>query len=123
MWKNNGKALMYLFAALIMTGLTTYREVASDGVTASEWVTVTIGLAGALNVWLTANVPAFSKAKTLVGAVFLVLSLLQTYITGGISADEWSLLLIQFLGAVGVVAAPSTSRLAYSPSDTAPARY
>lgn len=98
-------------AAAVMAGLTAWRAVQSDGVTPSEWVTVTIAVFGAVNVWAAANVPAFSKAKTFVAALFVVLSVLQTSITGGISSDEWVLLILQFLGAIGVAAAPSLSTL------------
>lgn len=106
-----------------MAGVTAYRVVASDGVTMSEWIAVTLAVMGTINVWATANVPAFSKAKTLVAAVFLVGNLLQTYITGGISSNEWLLLVIQFIGALGVTVAPSVSVLALSAAGTAPARF
>jgi hypothetical protein len=117
-WKTHGKSIAILLATLVMAGVTGYRAVAADGVSASEWVLVVIALAGTINVWATANVPAFAKAKTLVGAVFLVLNLLVSYITGGISGDEWMLLVIQFLGALGIAVAPAVSSL--SPTNAGP---
>lgn len=111
-WKTHGKAIAMGLAAVVMAGVTAYRVVAGDGVTPSEWVTVVIAVLGTVNVWAAANVPSFAKAKTFVAAVFVVLSVLQTSITGGISGDEWLLLVLQFLGAVGVAAAPSRSTLA-----------
>jgi hypothetical protein len=109
MWKTYGKSIVMGLAAAVMTGVTVYRSVAGDGVTASEWVAVVLAVMGAINVWATANVPALVKAKVLVAALFVVAQVLQTVITGGITSDEWLLLVIQFLGALGVVPAPSRS--------------
>jgi hypothetical protein len=100
-----------LLATLVMAGLAAYREAATDGMTPSEWVTVVIALFTTINVWATANVPAWASAKTFVAAVGLVLNLLVSAIVGGITGDEWMLLAIQFLGALGVVGAPSVSKL------------
>lgn len=109
MWRVYGKSIMMGLAAVVMAAVTAYRAVAGDGVTASEWVAVVLATMGAVNVWAAANIPAFVRAKTLVAALFVVGQVLQTSITGGITADEWLLLVIQFLGAVGVVAAPARS--------------
>lgn len=109
MWKTYGKSIMMAAAAIVIAGITAYRAVAGNGVTASEWVAVVLAVMGAANVWAAANVPAFVKAKTLVAALFVVGQVVQTSITGGISADEWLLLVLQFLGALGVAAAPSRS--------------
>jgi hypothetical protein len=99
-------------AAVVIAGVTAYRAVAGDdNVTPSEWIAVVIAVMGAVNVWASANVPAFSKAKTFVAALFVVAQLVQTAITGGITADEWMLIVIQFLGALGVAAAPAVSTL------------
>jgi hypothetical protein len=122
-WKTYGKTIAVLLATLVMAGITAYRAVAADGVSASEWVLVVIAVAGTVNVWATANVPAFAKAKTLVGAIFLVLNLLVGFITGGISGDEWMLLAIQFLGALGLAIAPAVSSLSGSTSVGAPAKF
>src|ERR1700755_233045 len=107
MWKTYGKSIAMGLAAVVMAGVTAYRAVAGDGVTASEWVAVVLAVMGAANVWAAVNVPAIVKAKTLIAALFVVGQVLQTSITGGISADEWLLMVLQFLGALGVVAAPS----------------
>lgn len=112
MWKTYGKSIAMALAAAVMAGVTAYRAVSGDGVTASEWVAVVLAVMGAINVWASANVPAFAKAKTFVAALFVVAQVLQTSITGGITSDEWLLLVIQFLGALGVVAAPSRSTAA-----------
>jgi membrane-bound ClpP family serine protease len=109
MWRTYGKSIAMGVAAAVMAGVTAYRAVSGDGVTPSEWVAVVLAVMGAANVWAAANIPAFAKAKVFVAALFVVGQVLQTSITGGISADEWLLLVIQFLGALGVVAAPSRS--------------
>lgn len=96
-------------ATVVMAAVTAYQAVQPNGVTSSEWVTVVIAVAATINVWLAANIPAFTKAKTLVAAVFVVLNVLQTAVTGGIDSSEWLLLVIQFLGALGVSVAPSVS--------------
>jgi hypothetical protein len=111
MWSKYGKSLAMLIATLVMAGLATYRAAAADGMTPSEWVTVVIALFTTVNVWATANIPQWSSAKTFVAALGLVLNLLVSAIVGGISSDEWMLLAIQFLGALGVVGAPSVSKL------------
>jgi hypothetical protein len=121
MWAKYGKTYSMLIATLVMAGLGTYRALAADGMTPSEWVSVVIALFTTANVWFAANVPAFSKAKTLVAAVGLVLNLLVSAIVGGVTGDEWMMLGIQFLGALGVAAAPSISVLGRTPSGTVPA--
>jgi len=115
MWSKYGKTYAMLLATLVMAGLATYREVAADGMTPSEWVTVVIALFTTFTVWGAANVPAFSKAKTLMAAIGLVLNLLVSVIVGGITTDEWMMLVIQFIGALGVAVAPARSVISNAP--------
>lgn len=110
-WKTHGKSIIMLVATIVMAVLAAVREFGSDGLTPSEWVTVVIAAFTTITVWGAANVPGFEKAKTLFAAIGLVLNLLVSLIVGGITADEWMLLTIQFLGALGVAGAPSTSRV------------
>jgi FtsH-binding integral membrane protein len=105
MWKTYGKTYAQLLATLVMAGIVTYRQVAGDGVTASEWVMVIIALFGVFTVWGAANITGFEKAKTLMGAVALILNLLVSMIIGGLTSDEMLLLVVQFLGALGVAGA------------------
>ena len=124
MWQKYGKSLAMLLAAIVMAGITTYRQVADQGVSPSEWVTVIIGAFTVITVWAAVNVPAWSKAKTFVAAVMLVLNLLVGFLTDShLSSDEMLLLVVNFLGALGVVAAPAVSTLAVSPVGNAPARF
>jgi hypothetical protein len=111
-WKTHGKTIMELLGALVMAIIVAYQEVATDGVTWSEWVMVVIAAAGVLNVWAAANITGFSKAKLLVSAVFVVLNLLVGILTDGrITGDEWTLLLVQFLSTLGVAGAPAVKNV------------
>jgi len=105
MWNKYGKTYAQLLATLVMAGIVTYRQVSGDGVSASDWVIVVVALFGAFTIWGAANITGFSKAKTLMGAIALVLSLLVSLITDGLTGDELMLLVVQFLGALGVASA------------------
>jgi hypothetical protein len=112
-WKTHGKSLAMLLATLVMAGLLAFRDLADNGVTLSEWVLVITACFTTFVVWATANIPSFSKAKTVVGAVGVVLGLLVGFLTDGhLSGDEVMLLVVQTLGALGVAGAPSVSTLA-----------
>jgi hypothetical protein len=106
-WKTHGKSIMALLAALVMAGVVAYQGLQDQGVTPSEWVMVTIAVFSVIVTWATANIPGFEKAKTFVNAITVVLNLLVAIIVGGITSDEWLLLLVQFLGALGVAGAPA----------------
>lgn len=111
-WKTHGKSLMELFGALVMAIIVAYQQVATDGVTWSEWVMVVIAAAGVVNVWAAANISHFDKAKLLVSAVFVVLNLLVGFLTDNrITGDEWLLLAVQFLSTLGVAGAPATKQV------------
>jgi hypothetical protein len=121
--KTHGKSLVMLLAALVMAGLLTFRDLAGNGVTASEWVLVVTALFTTFTVWAAANIPSFTKAKNVVAAVGLGLSLLVGFLTDShLSGDEIMLLVVQLLGALGVAGAPSVSTLAVSPSVPVPAK-
>ncbi len=112
-WRTHGKSILMGAGAVLMAAVAAYREVSANGITLSEWVTVVIAVFGAINVWAAANVPAFSKAKTAVAALFVVLNLLVGFLTDGkLTGDEITLLVIQALATLGVAAAPSVSTLA-----------
>jgi FtsH-binding integral membrane protein len=111
MWKTYGKTYATLLATLVMAGIVTFRQVAEGGVTPSEWIMVLIALFGTFTVWGAANISGFTKAKTLLGAVALVLNLLVSLIIGGLTSDELLLLVVQFLGALGVAGAPAPVRI------------
>lgn len=114
-WKTHGKSIVMLLATIVMAVLALLREVGSDGMSPSEWVTVVIAVFTTVTVWGAANVPGFENAKTLFAAIGLALNLLVSLIVGGITADEWMLLAIQFLGALGVAGAPAVKQVAVRP--------
>lgn len=107
-WKTHGKSILSLITTLFIIAYAAIQEVRVEGITPSEWVTVVIAAFSTVVVWLAANITGFDKAKTVVGALTLVLNLLVNVITGGISNDEWLFLAVQFVGALGVAAAPAT---------------
>jgi hypothetical protein len=111
-----------LSATLLMAVIATYRDAAADGITPSEWVLVVISAFTTINVWATANIPAWTRAKTFIAAIGLVLNLLVAAIVGGITGDEWMFLALQFLGALGVATAPAVSQISNQPSARVTAR-
>lgn len=112
MWKTHGKALAELAGAVVMAAVVVYQQIASNGVTMSEWIMLVIAVFGVVNVWATANISRFDKAKLLVSAVFVVLNLLVGILTDShITGDEWTLLVIQFLSTLGVAGAPATKQI------------
>lgn len=111
-WQKYGKTWMELLGAIIMAAVVTYRELALDGVTISEWIMIVIAVAGVLNVWAAANITNFNKAKTLVSAGFVVLNLLVGFLTDNrLTGDETMLLVIQALSTLGVGVAPSVKNV------------
>lgn len=110
-WKTHGKSLAALLAALVMAGIVTYQAVVLEGVTPSEWVMVLIAVFGSFVTWAAANITGFEKAKTLVSAVTVVLNLLVAVIIGGLTSDEVLLLVVHFLGALGVAGAPAPKQI------------
>lgn len=75
-------------------------------VTSSEWVNVAILALGAIAVLGAGNLPAgvWAHTKLIVSAATAVVVLLQSYITDGITGQEWLQLLMGALGAIGVFA-------------------
>lgn len=111
-WKTHGKTWMELIGAVIMAGIVAYRELALDGVTISEWIMIVIAVAGVVNVWAAANITHFSKAKSLVSALFVVLNLLVGFLTDNrLTGDETMLLVIQALSTLGVIGAPAVKNV------------
>lgn len=110
-WKTHGKSILSLLGTLIIVGYAAVKEVAESGITPAEWTTVAIAGFSTLFVWAAANISGFDKAKTFVAAFMLVLNLLVNVIGGGLTADEWFFLIVQFLGALGVAGAPAAKAI------------
>lgn len=101
------KAIWPILGLIVMAVLTTVQEsMADDRIDAQEWVQVVLQALMAFNVWATANLPQYGKMKTYVAATIAVVSLLVSYIVGGISTQEWINLAITFISALGVAFTP-----------------
>lgn len=110
MWAKYGKAMAMGVAAVVMAVLVAYREATADRlIDESEWVMVVIAGFSVLTVWGAANIPGFEKAKVFMAAISVVLNFLVGYIVDSLTADEIILLVMHFLGALGVAAAPARS--------------
>lgn len=97
-----------LVGALVMAGVVAYRAAAEDNVvTPSEWVLLVTQILMVVSVWGAANIPGWTRGKTLQAAIFAVLALLASAVTNGISGDEWLQLTITFLSALGVALTPA----------------
>lgn len=89
-------------AALFFAVLTALSSVFTDGqVTNVEWVQIGIAAATAAGVWIAANVPSMTWAKTAVAVVLAALNFLVTAIDGGLTTAE---LINLGLAAAGVLA-------------------
>lgn len=108
-WHTHGKSIAMGAAAIVMAVLAAWREAADGGITASEVVLVVIAGFNVATVWGAANIPQWSKAKTFMAGVGVVLNTLVALVVGGLTGDEVMLLIIHFLGALGVAAAPAVS--------------
>ena len=96
------------FVALLFAGLVALASALSDDVvTNTEWIMVAIGVATAASVWIAANVPTLTWAKTAVAAVLAGLYFLVIAIDGGISTAEWVNLSVVVLGVLAVWAVPN----------------
>lgn len=102
------KLIAPLLGGLVMAGVLAYRGAAEDNViTGPEWVLGITQLLMIISVWGAANIPGWTRGKTLQAAVFTVLALLAAVVTNGISGDEWLQLAITGLSALGVALTPA----------------
>jgi hypothetical protein len=101
------KLIPPVLGLVAMTVLVGIQEATADkNISAQEWVQVLLQLLMAVNVWATANLPQYTKMKTVVAATIAVVSLLVSYITNGIDTQEAINLVITFLAALGVAVVP-----------------
>lgn len=93
-----------LFGLIAMAILTTFQDAFTDQrVDGQEWVQVAIGAVTAINVYLTANLPGYDKAKIWVTATLAALQSLYTFVVGGVDTPELINLAVVFLAGLGVV--------------------
>jgi predicted MFS family arabinose efflux permease len=101
------KLIWPILATVVMAVFTVFQDALSDSnIDNQEWVLVVLGGLMAFNVWATANLPQYTKMKTYVAAVIVVLGALHTFIVGGVSMQEAVNLVILFLGGLGVAFTP-----------------
>lgn len=101
------KLIFPVLGLIVMAILTTIQQVNTDNhVTASEWVMVGLQAVMAINVFFTANLPGYAHMKTYVAAVIVVMQLMVTLISGGLTGNEIVNLIITGLAALGVAAVP-----------------
>lgn len=73
-----------------------------------EWVNVAIAGVTAAGVFAAPNVPGANYTKAILAVLGAVLTLLTSFIAGGLDASEIIQLLIAAAGAVGVYAVPNS---------------
>lgn len=126
----NGRKYAQLVAPLLgtlaMVVVLAYRGASEDNViTGPEWVLGITQVLMVISVWGAANVPGWTKGKTVQAAVFAALALLAGFATDGrVTGDEALQLVITVLSALGVVATPPVlfwqGRTGKSPLGTPP---
>lgn len=75
-----------------------------------EWIQIVIAVATAVQVWITANVPTLTWAKTATAVVLGVANVLIGAIADGFTASDVAVLVVAALTAAGVYGAPNRSR-------------
>lgn len=84
-------------------------------ITTIEWVQIVIATATAVQVWVTANTPGLTWAKTLTAVVLGVANLLIGVIGDGIDAADVAALLVAALTAAGVYQVANTGSVRRTP--------
>lgn len=79
---------------------------ATDGFAHDEILQIVVIGAGAIAVWWVPNFPQWPWLKTGVGAIIIGLNLALQLIEGGITTEEWYMIGVAVLGALGLIAAP-----------------
>lgn len=106
------QSIAKFLVALVFAGLTAVSPlIAGDGnVDTSEWLQVGVALATAASVWVAANVPDLTWAKTAIAVIGGGLSAATAAITDGISPAEWVNIVLAALAVVFVWAVPNAPR-------------
>lgn len=107
MLKTYGKAV---WAALYAVAVVVIPLVSDDRrVSGPEAVAVAIAACTAVLTWLVPLVPTATWIKSAVGAMLAGLQVLATVLDGGVSGNDWLLILAAAAGALGIAAAPAFS--------------
>lgn len=95
-----------LFFAIFGAVLFTVQGALTDGINASEWVTIAAAGLAAVGTWLMPNTPALETAKTWVNAIVLGAGVLAPAVLDGLSSSDWVTFGITVITAAGVYAVP-----------------
>lgn len=104
MLSSYAKFAVYTFFAAL---LALYDALSDGSVTSVEWVGLVVAGATAAGVWLRQNASANLAAKAVVAVVGTTAAFALTTIADGLSAQDWTQLLILAIGSVGVYAVPN----------------
>jgi peptidoglycan/LPS O-acetylase OafA/YrhL len=102
-----GKAIAAVIGAILTA---VYAATSGDNrIEPDEWLAVAIAATTAIGVYLIPLDARFRWGKTAVGVLLAVLQAATTLILGGLDSNEWILLVLAGLTALGVIAAPAIS--------------
>lgn len=103
-----GKLAWPLIGLVVMAVMTTVQNSLTNDkvIDSQEAVQIAIQAVAAFMVWAAANLPQYSRMKTLVMAVMAVLQTLYTVIIGGVDTTEYLNLGVTFLSVLGVALTP-----------------
>jgi hypothetical protein len=109
--KYGWRAYTKFIVQAVIAVLVALAAVWTDGVTANEWVNVSIVGVGALSVFTAPNVPGAENTKTILSALAAGLVVLNSVITNGITFPETVQIIVAAAGAVGVYAFANKPKL------------
>lgn len=96
------------FTYLLGAALVLIWSAITDGITQAEWTTIILGVATAIVVWLTSNLPHQSRLKEIAAAVMTAANILVAYLFGdGFNGQDVVNLIILVLTVLGVIAVPN----------------
>jgi hypothetical protein len=106
-WDKYGKALVaFLFAVWTVVSPTWFGDHHID---ADEGIIIALAIVNNVVVWVVPLNPAFKGIKTIANALLASLAIAQTVIIGGITPDEWPLIIGAGVAVLGVWIAPAVS--------------
>lgn len=104
-------AVWPLLGSVAMVLVLGYRSAVADAhIGADEWVLLVTQVLMTVSVWGAANITGWERGKTFQAAVFAVLALLASTVSGGLTGDEILQLIVTGLSALGVVVNPGPVR-------------
>lgn len=105
MSKLSWAALWPLLGSVAMAIVLGYRSAVADAhIGPEEWVLLVTQVLMTVSVWAAANITGWERGKTYQAAIFTVLALLASSVSGGLTGDEITQLIVTALSALGVAA-------------------